>query len=162
MTILACVCNSVSWWDKIDVLFNILGVFATVAAVVVALRANRKATEQLQKTIEMQEQSKNVELFDKREALIKSIQSGKNASIISLELLFNEEIVLMYKKWHKLMIEENLALNDWEYASNLHKDNREELEAKYKEVHANSENEKESLVQLMEKYISNSIRPLKG
>ena len=162
MPILICACNSITYWDKIDTIVNIAGVSATVVAVIIALCANHKATEQLQKTIEMQEQSKNVELFDRREKLVRDIQSGEGVPEISLKLLFNEEIVLMYKKWRELAMEERVAEGELSYANSLRADNCNELDTKYKEIHAKAEDAKKHLVQLMEKYISNSIRPLTG
>ena len=58
-------------WDE-------LGVIATVLAVIVALYSNRKATKQLKSALEIQEQSKNVGLLDKRIELTEKIRSNKS------------------------------------------------------------------------------------
>lgn len=85
-------------WDE-------LGVIATVSAVIVALVANKKASEQLKSALEMQEQSKNVSLLDKRVELAEAIQSGKSVSELTLQVLFNDEIVNHYKAWKKHLAE---------------------------------------------------------
>lgn len=76
-------------WDE-------LGVIATVLAVIVALYANRKATQELKSALKMQEQSKNVSLLDKRIELAEKIQTGKSVSELTLQVLFNDEIFKHY------------------------------------------------------------------
>ena len=92
-------------WDE-------LGVIATVSAVIVALVANKKASEQLKSALEMQEQSKNVSLLDKRVELAEAIQSGKSVSELTLQVLFNDEIVNHYKAWKKHLAERDYANHD--------------------------------------------------
>lgn len=91
-----------------------LGVVATVSAVVVALVANKKASEQLKSALEMQEQSKNVSLLDKRVKLAETIQSGKSVSELTLQVLFNDEIVKHYKAWKNHLTEKVYADHDLE------------------------------------------------
>lgn len=92
-------------WDE-------LGVIATVLAVVVALVANKKASEQLKSALEMQEQSKNVGLLDKRVELAEAIQSGKSVSEMTLRVLFNDEIVKHYKAWKNYLTKKVYAEHD--------------------------------------------------
>lgn len=92
-------------WDE-------LGVIATVSAVIVALVANKKSTEQLKSALEMQEQSKNVSLLDKRVELAEAIQHGKPISELTLQVLFNDEIVNHYKVWKNHLREKVYADHD--------------------------------------------------
>ena len=92
-------------WDE-------LGVIATVLAVVVALAANKKASEQLKSALEMQEQSKNVSLLDKRVELAEAIQHGNSVSELTLQVLFNDEIVKHYRVWKKHLTEKVYADHD--------------------------------------------------
>lgn len=92
-------------WDE-------LGVIATVLAVVVALVANKKASEQLKSALEMQEQSKNVGLLDKRVELAEAIQSEKSVSEMTLRVLFNDEIVKHYKAWKNYLTKKVYAEHD--------------------------------------------------
>lgn len=92
-------------WDEI-------GVIATVLAVVVALAASRKSSKQLKSALEMQEQSKNVNLLDKRVELAEAIQHGRSVSELTLQVLFNDEIVNHYKAWRNHHTEKIYADND--------------------------------------------------
>lgn len=94
-------------WDEV-------GVIATALAVIVALYANRKATQQLKSALEMQEQSKNVGLLDKRIELAEKIQSGKSVSELTLQVLFNDEIFKDYKDWQNHLSEKVYAEHDLE------------------------------------------------
>lgn len=89
-------------WDE-------LGVIATVAAVIIALVANKKATQQLNSALKMQEQSKNVELLDRRMSMIETIISGNEISQISLQVLFNKEIDNQYQSWKNHLKERTCA-----------------------------------------------------
>jgi len=92
--------------------WNELGVIATVIAVIVALAANKKASEQLKSALEMQEQSKNVGLLDRRIELAETIQSGKFVSELTLQILFNDKILKHYKAWKKYLSEKDSAEHD--------------------------------------------------
>lgn len=92
-------------WDE-------LGVIATVVAVIVALVANRKSSKQLKSALEMQEQSKNVGLLDRRVETAEAIQSGKSVSEITLQVLFNDEIVKHYKAWKNYLTKKVYAEHD--------------------------------------------------
>lgn len=92
-------------WDE-------LGVIATVSAVIVALVANKKASEQLKSALEMQEQSKNVSLLDKRVELAEAIQHGRSVSELTLQVLFNDEIANHYKAWKNHLTEKVCADHD--------------------------------------------------
>lgn len=94
-------------WDE-------LGVIATVVAVIVALVANRKSSKQLKSALEMQEQSKNVELLDRRVEMAEAIQSGKSVSELTLRVLFDDEIVKHYKAWKDHLTKKVYAEDDLE------------------------------------------------
>ena len=89
-------CN-ISGFEVASFVVEVIGVIATVAAVIVALVANKKATDSLKLSLEMQEQSKNVDLFEKRIAIIDEIQNKEKSSERHLILLFNKEIYNLYK-----------------------------------------------------------------
>lgn len=99
---------------KIPIGWNEIGVIATVLAVVVALAANRKSSKQLKSALEMQEQSKNVDLLDKRVELAEAIQSGKSVSELTLRVLFNDEIFKHYKAWKDHLTKKVYAEDDLE------------------------------------------------
>lgn len=92
-------------WDE-------LGAIATAVAVIVALYANKKATQQLKSALKMQEQSKNVGLLDRRIELAEKIQSGKTVSELTLQVLFNDEIFEHYKAWQTHLAEKSYAEHD--------------------------------------------------
>jgi hypothetical protein len=92
--------------------WNALSSIATVAAVVVALAANRKSTQQLKSALEIQEQSKNVSLLDRRIELIENIQSGKDVSELTVQVLFNNNILKHYKEWKNYLVEKTNAEGD--------------------------------------------------
>lgn len=99
---------------KIPIGWDEIGVIATVLAVVVALAANRKSSKQLKSALEMQEQSKNVSLLDKRVELAEAIQTGKFVSELTLQVLFNDEIVKHYQAWMDYLTKKVYAEDDLE------------------------------------------------
>jgi hypothetical protein len=78
--------------------WNELAACATTVAVIVALFANHKSTKQLKYALKMQEQSKNIELFEKRVTLTESIIKGESISSMALRILFTDEINAQYQK----------------------------------------------------------------
>lgn len=91
-----------------------LSAVATAIAVIVALWANRKTTLQMRDTLRAQEQSKNLELFDKRVRIIQSIIANQEVSDLEVQLLFNKEIVSIYENLQELKHEENAYRDDLE------------------------------------------------
>lgn len=89
-------------WDRI-------GVIATVAAVIVALYANTKSTKQLIAALKIQEQSKNVELLGKRFELLERMRLKGGLSETALRVLFNDEILSHYINWENHMSEKKNA-----------------------------------------------------
>ena len=85
-------------WDELGVIVSILGVIATVGAVIVALVANAKASEQLASALAIQEQSKNVELLNKRMELVGQIDNGENVSVSYIKVLFGDSYVQKYNE----------------------------------------------------------------
>lgn len=92
-------------WDEI-------GVIATVIAVVVALAANQSSRKQLVKALEMQEQSKNVELLGQRINVIDSIQANVLVSETAIKLLFNKSVLSCYQTLKQQKVEYEAAKND--------------------------------------------------
>lgn len=92
-------------WDEI-------GVIATVIAVVVALAANQSSRKQLVKALEMQEQSKNVELLGQRINVIDSIQADVLVSETAIKLLFNKSVLSCYQTLKQQKAEYESAKND--------------------------------------------------
>ena len=82
----------ITWADII----NIVSTLAALAAVAVSLVANGKASKSLRYSLKMQEQSKSIDLFDKRVAIIEEIKQNNKASRLHLELLFNKSIINEY------------------------------------------------------------------
>ena len=89
-----------------------LGVIATVAAVVVALWANRGARKQLKSALDMQEQSKNVSSLEQRVKIAESIQNDESPSMIGIKVLFNEEICKSYKTLCTARMNHRMAQQD--------------------------------------------------
>lgn len=89
-----------------------LGVVATVAAVIVALVSNHSAKKQLIAALKMQEQSKNVSLLEERLKIAEAIRTGEAVSVISVKVLYNEEIVKDFQELQDLEGEYNQAASD--------------------------------------------------
>lgn len=89
-----------------------LGVVATVAAVIVALFSNHSAKKQLIAALKMQEQSKNVPLLEERLKVAEAIRTGEAVSVISVKVLYNEEIVKDFQELQVLEGEYNEAASD--------------------------------------------------
>ena len=82
--------------EIIALIIDLLGMIAAFAAVFAAIDANRKASKALRYSLKMQEQTKNIELFDKRIALINEIKESDETSVLHLQLLFNDSIAKEY------------------------------------------------------------------
>lgn len=76
-----------------------LGSIATALAVIVALFANHNSNKQLQKTLQMHEQTKNIDLLDKRIEFIDAIKSDHSISDLKFQILFDENIIELKKEW---------------------------------------------------------------
>ena len=68
--------------ECISLVIDILGTIATVAAVFVAIVANCKSNQSLKYSLKMQEQAKNVDLFDRRISIITDIQETSLSNIL--------------------------------------------------------------------------------
>ncbi len=75
-------------------IISLLSAAGTIAAVIVALFANKKATKQLTVALKMQEQNKNVELYQARKSCIEKIHDlvGSNNEVLDVKLLFPQYI----------------------------------------------------------------------
>ena len=166
---------------------DIIGTIATVAAVIVAIVANYKANQSIKYSLKIQEQSKNIDLFEKRIAIINEIQENDTTDLISLELLYQEdkEIIESYGQLQKLVqikksLEYNLNIFEvmsgisnckdgyFSEASNLSKLEEAKI-AKFQELLNNIEKskqeiqaQKKSLLELMKIFIQKSIASIKN
>ncbi len=153
--------------DIHSLIIEICGVIATVAAVVVAMIANHKATLSLNSSLAMQEQSKNVDLFDKRTDIIFDIEKNNETDEVKLQLLFNNASILaMYNELQELIAKEVCAEIDMkEYQGMLIKDDGEggyiypieelnDLRHRAMDVEATSEIEQEYEAKCIEYQIS--------
>lgn len=98
--------------ECISLVVDILGTIATVVAVIVAIVANCKANQSLKYSLKMQEQSKNIDLFEKRLAVIDEIEKNTKTSKLHLGLLFNSAIASEYNKMLELGDEYAAAYHD--------------------------------------------------
>ena len=114
MNLLTKICESICslGWDEI-------GTIATVAAVVVALFANRNANKQLKAALKIQEQSKNVDLFDKRVAIMTEIKEKNMTAELQLQLLFDKTIVDAYAELCVSISAQQVAEHDMKVYENL-------------------------------------------
>lgn len=94
--------------------WNELSAIATAFAVILALWSNHKTTQQMHDALRMQEQSKNIELFDKRVHIIRTLEIGDEPSDLEVRLLFNQNILNGYNKWKKLKAEQESYRDDLE------------------------------------------------
>ena len=92
--------------------WNELGVIATALAVIIALWANRQSKKQLISALEIQEQSKNIELLDQRVSVIENIEKNNQVPSRMVKLLFNEKIVEEYQTWLSYKKKEATAESD--------------------------------------------------
>lgn len=91
----------ITWADII----NVISTVVALGAVIVAIVANCKASQSLKYSLKMQEQSKNIDLFEKRVAIIDEIKKDIKASELHIELLFDDDIADEYRSmmncWHE-------------------------------------------------------------
>lgn len=159
----------ITWADII----NVISTVVALGAVIVAIVANRKASQSLKYSLKMQEQSKNIDLFEKRVALAEAIKSGDSISELSLKLLFKEAIFKDYEEYKKTLQEKNGFEHDMSvYIQNVYEPDGEggyynpiedivELETKI-ETYGETEESKKEFEQLCEKhqiYYSESGKP---
>ena len=98
--------------EIIALIIDLLGMIAAFAAVFAAIDANRKASKALRYSLKMQEQTKNIELFDKRIALINEIKESDETSVLHLQLLFNDSIAKEYGAFRVYLNESKNAQHD--------------------------------------------------
>lgn len=103
-------------WFDFDLPFGWeeLSAVATAVAVIVALWANRKTTQQMRDALRAQEQSKNLELFDKRVKIIHDIEEHRDISDLEVQLLFTKEVVATYENLKKVKSEKDKCCDDLE------------------------------------------------
>lgn len=145
----------ITWSDIISA----LSMIATVATVIVALNANYKSTQQLKSALKMQEQTKNVELMEKRVELVEDIQKDKTISKLTLKLLFTEEIKNSYESWRLLVDKSNKAQNDLDMCilKNIVGAQYTDARTASDIAHKDMSKEKERLLSLMTEFIAKSV-----
>lgn len=95
----------ITWADII----NVISTLMAFAAVVVAIVANYKSSQSLKYSLKMQEQSKNIDLFEKRIALINDIRERNSTDAIALTILFDHAVVNAYNELQqKILIKSNI------------------------------------------------------
>ena len=104
LTRLFCFTSPIGW--------NEIGSIATAIAVIVALAANKSSRKQLIKALEMQEQSKNVELLEQRINVIDCIQADNPVSETTIKILFDKSILGYYQALKKQKEKYEAARND--------------------------------------------------
>lgn len=82
-------------WDELSAVF-------TTLAVIVALWANHNSNKQLKSTLQMHEQSKSVELLDKRIDLLRKIEADDISVDLEIQVLFNDKITQNFRALKKL------------------------------------------------------------
>ena len=98
----------ITWADIISFISTIVA----FVAVIVAIAANKKASQSLNYSLKMQEQSKNIDLFEKRVAVIDEIKKNVKTSELHLELLFNDTIAKEYRTMLKCWNDNEDAYHD--------------------------------------------------
>ena len=83
--------------DIFNFIISLLSAIGTIAAVWVAILANKKSNQQLVSALKIQEQAKNIDLFDKRLELIDNITQYGKAPLRELKLLFNSDSKIIKK-----------------------------------------------------------------
>ena len=117
----------VTWSDIISAAVALF----TFAAVVVAVIANHKATQQLKSALAMQEQSKNTELLSLRVSMAEQVEQDNYIPEMTIRLLFNSEI---YKSYQKLCSLEQLQ-KEAEHDEKVYFDATEQMDADGYTIH---------------------------
>ena len=91
----------ITWADIINFISTFLALIAVVVAVI-----------SIKVSFKIQEQSKNVDLYEKRLALIEELKNGNPISEISLRLLYKKSIFEEYEKLKKKIEEKKNAEHD--------------------------------------------------
>ena len=89
--------------DQISLFVNAISSIAMVATVIVALCANRQSNKQLKSALEMQEQSKNIELYEKRLEIIKIIYQFKIGIGIEIVQMLPIQIRILYNNDEQIL-----------------------------------------------------------
>lgn len=140
MNLLTKICQSIC-----SLGWNEIGTIATVAAVIVALVANNKSSKAIKMSLKIQEQSKNIDLYDKRFALYEDVKNNKNVSDVSVKLLFDKKIVKSYDEMILYRKKQREFHYDKRHAENFAKDivreqNLDDFNSKIKEFKSKMSN----------------------
>ncbi len=96
-------CEIIKWLfdnlNEVSVVIDFLCMIATTIAVIVAIVANKNASKSLNYSLRIHEQSKNIDLFDKRVSVISEIETKLDAPKLGLQLLFDENIMKLYDNY---------------------------------------------------------------
>lgn len=105
----------VTWGDIISAISTV----AAFAAVVVAMFANRSSSKSLEYSLRMQEQSKNVDLFEKRVSILEEVKASDRTAELPLQLLFDETISQSYQTFQMNIAEQTASEHDMTEYANL-------------------------------------------
>lgn len=100
--------------DWINLILNILTSAGTIAAVFVAIHAIKQSNQQLQSALKTHEQSKSIDLFDKRVKVIEEIDNYGVTSFQSIKLLFNSntDIINRFERYKETCMSLNEAITE--------------------------------------------------
>lgn len=97
-----------TWADIV----NVVSTLVALGAVIVAIVANCKASQSLKYSLKMQEQSKNIDLFEKRVAVLNEIKQKNETQESLLQLLFNDKVVEAYHSVQTYVLEKDSLEHD--------------------------------------------------
>lgn len=112
-------CESSNAMDVINFVIDIVVAVATVFAVIVALVANHKSSKAIKISLKIHEQSKNIDLYDKRLELYEDVKNNKNVSDIAVRLLFDKKIVNIYEKMISYRKKQRESYSNKKWAENF-------------------------------------------
>lgn len=149
--------------------WNAVSAIATAFASGIALYASFQARSESKYALKMQEQSRSLELVDKRIELAEKIRLDKSVPEWTVRVLFDNDIDIVehYAAWKKHLAEAEqveieitgLSVN-FKYDTEAAIRNHPELRDRKTEAERNAVNEKQMTLQLVEEFISDSIKSL--
>ena len=82
----------------VEIVVDIIATIATVSAVIIAVWANKQTQQELKQSLIIQEQAKNVDLFDRRVNLLDNIEKDTLISETHLKVLFDNNVINLYNQ----------------------------------------------------------------
>ena len=100
--------------EVVGLIIEALCMIATVVAVIVAIVANKTSSKSLKYSLKVQEQAKNLDLYEKRVDVVEEIEKNNQTSQMSVKLLFNESIMRLYNEFQACLVDKRCAEDDFE------------------------------------------------